>query len=129
MGMAWRAFNALLADPKLLVLDSRSARSYSDRHIRGSVNVEVSSNKRKLEKIAGPDRPSWKHGCWWDKDVLVVSPVACQSRNKKRKRSVLDESRWADTEADPEEADPVVEFLKKEKNVRSVRILETDDGK
>lgn len=84
--MAWRAYNALMGDSRLLVLDTRSARAYADRHIRGSVCVELSSNGRTLERIAGPGPPTWSKNCWWDRNILIVSPNYSRRREEKARK-------------------------------------------
>lgn len=145
--MAWRAFNALMGDTKLLVLDTRTARSYGERHIRGSVCVELSSNGRTLEKVAGPGPPTWSRNCWWGRNVLIVSPN--YSRKSGKRRTSSSKSRRDDGEGGEdqeererkkrrknpqesadgaEEAEPVVKFLLKEGCVKSVKVLEVGDG-
>ncbi|KAH8959314.1 hypothetical protein BDL97_06G072700 [Sphagnum fallax] len=144
--MAWRAFNALMGDTKLLVLDTRTARSYGERHIRGSVCVELSSNGRTLEKVAGPGPPTWSRNCWWGRNVLIVSPN--YSRKSGKRRTSSSKSRRDDGEGGEdqeererkkqrknpqesadgaEEAEPVVKFLLKEGCVKSVKVLEVGD--
>lgn len=134
--MAWRAYNALMGDSRLLVLDTRSARAYADRHIRGSVCVELSSNGRTLERIAGPGPPTWSKNCWWDRNILIVSPNYSRRREEKTRKGDNDETgerdrkrrRKNDAKEDDDEADPITGFLLKEGLVKSVKILEVGNG-
>lgn len=132
--MAWRAFNALMGDARLLVLDTRSPRSYADRHIRGSVCVKLSSNGRTLERVAGPGPPTWSKNCWWDRNILIVSPNYSRKREGKGGRDDDEETGERDRKKrrksyqKGDEADPLLDFLLQEGLVRSVKVLEVGDG-
>ncbi|CAM6111608.1 unnamed protein product [Calypogeia fissa] len=137
--MAWKAFNSLLDDPRLLVLDSRPARAFLDRHIKGSICVRIASNGSTLEHVAGPGPPAWSQDCWWGRNVLVVSPIyTSESKMLKdmqldsgthhfRKRKRPRHSR--DDRTEDGVVDEVIKFLLSENRVKSLKILEIEDDK
>lgn len=100
-------------NPRLLVLDARPASLYAAGHIRGSVCVTFT---RTLEGVAGPGPPTWYENCWWDRHVLlVVGP----SSTRKRKAG----------EGRPRgSSDAVYKFLQEEGLVRSLQLLEAEEG-
>ncbi|CAM6111590.1 unnamed protein product [Calypogeia fissa] len=136
--MAWKAFNSLLDDPRLLVLDSRPARAFLDRHIKGSICVRIASNGSTLEHVAGPGPPAWSQDCWWGRNVLVVSPIYI-SESKMLKDMQLDSGTHHDRKrkrprhsrddrTEDGVVDEVIKFLLSENRVKSLKILEIEDG-
>ncbi|KAJ7567247.1 hypothetical protein O6H91_02G138700 [Diphasiastrum complanatum] len=130
--MAWEAYNALMDDPRLLVLDTRNPRVFAAGHIRGSVCVAVSARPgtNTLERLEGCGPPTWSANCWWDRNVLLVPSSGSSSssshrdsiktsRKRKAAESVLGEDNITSSH-------PVVHFLVKEKLTRSLKILKHD---
>lgn len=121
--MAWRAFNTLMNKPRVLVLDARSLSAYSAGHIRGSICVTCSPSSRTLQRVAGPGPPSWSDSCWWDRHVLVITSTHFNPPSRKRKKSAVLEN-----EAPDSSACTVYNFLQKEGLVRSLQLLEKNEG-
>lgn len=135
--MAWKAYNALLDDPRLLVLDSRPARTYLDRHIRGSICVKVAANRSTLEHVAGPGPPAWSQDCWWGRHVLIVSHKYTRESKMLKNMQQLESGahdgrrkrpRQSREDRIEEDADQVIKFLLSEKRTKSLKILEAEDG-
>jgi rhodanese-related sulfurtransferase len=132
LAMAWRSYNLLMNEPRVLVLDARSSSSFASGHIRGSfcvclLHARASSSSSPLHYVAGP--PVWSRNCWWDRHVLLILPPSCQDRKRKKPSSSSSAAAAAAAAATPFSCQhPVLTFLKQEGLVRSLHVLENDDS-
>ncbi|XP_002967725.2 protein phosphatase Slingshot homolog [Selaginella moellendorffii] len=115
--MAWRSFNALVNDPQLLIFDSREQSHFAVAHIRNAVCVRVKGAS--LEYVMGA---VWSQDYWWGRDVLLVPGVWPTKEEKKEKEK--EKKRKASEVI----VDPVAKFLMEENRVKSLKIMEDEEG-
>lgn len=100
----------LMDKPRMLVLDARLPSLFAASHIRGSICVAMQG--RTLTSLGGPGPPTWSSNCWWDRHVLLI--IGPASRKRKAPDALT--------------SHPVFTFLQEEGLVRSLHLLEPDQG-
>ncbi|KAI5066327.1 hypothetical protein GOP47_0018951 [Adiantum capillus-veneris] len=110
--MAWRGFNVMVDKQRVLLLDCRPPSLFAASHIRGSICVALQG--RTLISLAGPGPPTWSSNCWWDRHVLLITGPPSHKRKT--------------PDHDALTFHPVFTFLQEEGLVRSLHLLEPDQG-